>query len=93
MEIDGVIMKDSLQFLNCGLAKLVTNPREKGMEEGLTLKEVFPTTYSYFKEELYSDDDGEDAFELLCRKGVYPCEYMDSFTRFDETNFPKREKL
>ena len=50
MEIDGVVMKDSLQFLNCGLDKLVADLREKGMKKGLTLKEIFPTTYSYFKE-------------------------------------------
>ena len=64
MEIDGIVMKDSLQFLNCSLQKLVTNLREKGVKEVLTLKEILPTTYSYFKEELYSDDDGvgEDAF-------------------------------
>ena len=29
MEIDGIVMKDSLQFLNCSLDKLVTNLREK----------------------------------------------------------------
>ena len=64
MEIDGVVTKDSLQFLNCSLDKLVTNLREKGVKEGLTLKEILPTTYSYFKDELYSDGVGEDAFEL-----------------------------
>ena len=62
------------------------------MKEGLTLKEILPTKYSYFKDELYSDDVGEDAFELLCRKGVYPYEYMDSFTRFNETKLPEKEK-
>ena len=51
-----------------------------------------PTKYSYFKDELYSDDVGEDAFELLCRKGVYPYEYIDSFTRFNETKLPEKEK-
>ena len=59
----------------------------------MTLKQIFPTTYSYFKDELYSHDSvGEDAFELLCRKGVYPYEYMDSFDRFNETKLPEKDK-
>ena len=42
---------------------------------------------------MYSDDGvGEDAFELLCRKGVYPYEYMDSFNKFNETKLPDKDK-
>jgi hypothetical protein len=32
-----------------------------------------------------------DRFELLRRKGVYPYEYMDSWTRFEETQLPPQE--
>jgi len=28
---------------------------------------------------------------LMREKGVYPYDYMDSFSRFDETSLPKRE--
>ncbi|XP_065180179.1 uncharacterized protein LOC135810614 [Sycon ciliatum] len=31
--------------------------------------------------------------DLLLRKGVYPYEYMDSFSRFDEESLPPREKF
>ena len=34
----------------------------------------------------------EDAFPILCRKGVYPYEYNDSFERFKETKLPEKEK-
>ena len=34
----------------------------------------------------------DDAFELLWRKGVYPYEYMDSFTTFNGTKLPEKEK-
>ena len=30
-------------------------------------------------------------FVLLLRKGVYPCEYMDSWERFDETSLPNKK--
>ena len=67
MEIDGVMMKDSSQFLNCGLDKLVTNLKEKGMKEGKLLKETFSTTYYYFKEKWGGKVD-EEAFELQLPK-------------------------
>ena len=28
---------------------------------------------------------------MLLRKGVYPCEYMDSWERFDESSLPDKE--
>ena len=30
-------------------------------------------------------------FFLLFRKGIYPCEYMDSWERFDENAIPPKE--
>ena len=38
----------------------------------------FPTLHRFFKGDL-------NKFVLLLRKGVYPCEYMDSWERSDET--------
>ena len=46
--------------------------------------------YTYFKKEWGHID--EDAFELLCRKGVYPYDYMDSWEKFNETKLPKKEE-
>ena len=56
-------MKDSLQFLNCGLNKLVANLNKKGMKEGKLLKDTFPTAYSYFKKKCGKLYDG--AFERV----------------------------
>ena len=36
---------------------------------------------------------GEDGFELLTRKGVYPYEYMDSMEKFQETQLPEIENF
>ena len=33
----------------------------------------------------------EDQFRLVTKKGVYPYDYMDSFSRFSETTLPSRE--
>ena len=34
---------------------------------------------------------GDEFFRLMLRKSVYPYEYMDSFSRFDETELPSQE--
>ena len=35
----------------------------------------------------------ENKRRLLLKKGIYPCEHMDSFERFRETQLPEKEKL
>ena len=32
-----------------------------------------------------------DKLNLMSWKGVYPCDYLDSFDKFNETRLPKRE--
>ena len=32
-------------------------------------------------------------FRLMKKKGVYPYDYMDSFSKFDDTKLPKREEF
>ena len=75
--------------MGCSLDKLVSNKKEKGEKEKTTLQETFPTTYTYFKK--YWSHVGEDAFEMLRRKGVYPYEYIDSWDKFKETILPSIE--
>ena len=48
------------------------------------LKERFFNTYTF------SNHDNNN-FILLLRKGVYPCEYMDDWEKFNETRLPKKE--
>ena len=35
----------------------------------------------------------ENRRRLLLKKGIYPCEYMNSFERFGETQLPDKEKF
>ena len=48
------------------------------------LKERFFNTYTF------SNHDNNNFISLL-RKGVYPCEYMDDWEKFNETRLPKKE--
>ena len=89
MNIGHIRIQDSLQFLNYSLDKLVSNLKDKGLKENKSLKDTFPTVYSYFKKKWSHLD--EDVFPLLCRKGVYPYEYFDTFERFNETKLPEKE--
>ena len=43
------------------------------------LIEKFPNVYQFCNEDITK-------FILFLRKGVYPCEYMDSWERFSETS-------
>ena len=38
-------------------------------------------------------DNDLNKFILLLTKGVYPCEYMDNWERFDETSLPDKESF
>ena len=89
MKIGFVEMKDSCQLLNCGLDKLVNNLKEKGQKEKKTLAQTFPITYAYFKEKWGHLD--EKVFEMLCRKGVYPYEYIDEWEKCEETELPDKK--
>ena len=44
----------------------------------------FPNIYEFCNGDI-------NKFILLLRKGVYPCEYMDSWERFDEASLPDKE--
>ena len=46
----------------------------------------FANTYNFCDKDL-------NKFILLLRKGVYPCEYMDNWERFNETSLPNRESF
>ena len=48
------------------------------------LVKKFPSGYQFCDGDL-------NKFVLLLRKDVYPCEYMDSWKRFDETSLPPKK--
>ena len=51
MEIEGVVIKDPLQFFNYSLDKMGSNLKDKGLKENKSMKATFPTVYTYFKKE------------------------------------------
>ena len=88
--IGNLHFKDSLQFLNSSLEKLVQNLGDKAVH-GTKLEDVFPNLHKYFKEKW--SHLPPKAFEMLTRKGIYPYSYMNGFEKFEETSLPPREKF
>ena len=72
-----LVFKDSLQFMNCSLEKLVANLLKSGREN--------------FKQ-ILREYSGAEA-DLLLRKGVYPYDYMDKWEKFNELQLPPRESF
>ena len=44
-------------------------------------------------EDVNKCDEDVNKFLFLLRKGVYPCEYMDSWEKFNETSLPGKESF
>ena len=72
---DHIVFKDSLQFMNYSLEKLVSNLHKSGRDNFREIIKEYP---------------GAQA-DLLLRKGVYPYDYMDKWEKFNETQLPPRE--
>ena len=89
-QLEELAFKDSLQFMNSSLEKLVENLADKADSKD-ELEFVFPHLKTYFDK--HWSHLPKEAFEMLTRKGVYPYSYMDSFEKFDETQLPNREKF
>ena len=65
-------------FLSSSLATLGENLLAAGSEHFHFIREDFPKMT-------------DEQFNLLLRKGVYPYDYMDDFSRFKETELPAKE--
>ena len=61
-----LVFKDSLNFLNSSLDSLVQNLRVDAEGDIEKLKEKFPITYQFFKEEF--PDLNDETFQFLTRK-------------------------
>ena len=46
----------------------------------------FKNTFKFFNNDI-------SKFVLLLKKGVYPCEYMDEWEKFNETSLPEKEEF
>ena len=76
--LDYMITKDEKLIFRCFTSK-------KNYEKDFNKEFIkrFANTYNFCDNDL-------NKFILLLRKGVYPCEYMDNWERFDETSLPDR---
>ena len=76
-KIDNLQFIDSFQFMSSSLDRLVSN----------LPKDKFIYTDLEFK------DLEHFQLELLKNKGVYPYKYMDSFSKFEETELPNKKEF
>ena len=80
-QIEELSFKDSLQFLNSSLEKLVENLADKAnkSEDKLTLEQVFPNLDKYFQDKWWHLPNHKEAFKMLTHKGVYPVNNLEFF--------------
>ena len=80
-------ISDSCRFMQDSLSNLVDNLSE------LKIKEIDNVFIKNFYNTYQLSENDINKFKLLLRKGVYPYEYMDSWTRFNETELPSKEEF
>ena len=73
---DHIEFKDSYQFINSSLATQTQNLLKAGVDNFSLLRKLFP-------------DDNE--FKLLLRKGVYPYDWVDGWSKMDTKELPSRD--
>ena len=77
-----IVFKDSYQFLGASLAQLANNLfNSGGLSNFHHIKEEFLLQYSVYE------------INLLLKKGVYPYEYMNDWSRFQENKLPAIEEF
>ena len=78
---------DNMRSMLSLLTSLINDVSEINKKISLIeLTKKFSATYRFYNKDL-------NKFELLLWKGVYPCEYMDSWKRFNETSLPDKESF
>ena len=75
--LDYMMLKDDQLIFRCFKCK-------KNFNKDKELIKRFANIYEFCNKEICKSI-------WLLRKGVYPCEYMDSWGRFDETSLPDKE--
>ncbi|MDR3549972.1 MAG: hypothetical protein P4L31_01035, partial [Candidatus Babeliales bacterium] len=90
--LDNFKFIDSFSFLSISLEKLV----ETTLKDAKSIPHTFKHTHQLCESisKSYPVDKAYLAYftmmGMLCRKGVYPYDYMDSLQRFNETEFPSQ---
>ena len=71
-------VKDSYQFLNSSLAAQTQNLVASGKDNFSLLRTIYPN---------------EEQFNLLLRKGVYPYDWVDEWSKMKEKELPARDQF
>lgn len=79
---DHIVIKDSLQFMASSLERLVAD-----------LKGETDDRFSILRQEFGTIAEDATKWQLLLRKGVYPYDYVNSFSRFFDKQLPPIEEF
>ena len=77
-KLDYISFKDTQLLFEC-------SKRKKNYQKDFNKELIkrYANTYRFYNEDI-------NKFILLLRKGVYPCKFMDSWERFNETSLPDK---
>jgi hypothetical protein len=79
-----IVFKDTLQFLNASLERLVVSLLKVGADRFSRLKTILQSQYLAL---------GVEHIGLMLRKGVFPYDHLDSFERLNEQDLPSKEQF
>ena len=90
---ESLSVKDSFGFLTASLDKLVSltkyeNTDEKDKDKWV-LRQNWQSNFRYSSRNNFTKT--EKCLHLLTEKGIYPCDYMNSFEHFKEGQLPPKE--
>jgi hypothetical protein len=88
---DHLLFKDSLSFLPYSLAKLVKLSKYKEIEGKEVLRDKWQDNFKFSQQNIFVKNDYD--LHLLTEKGVYPYDYMDSWDKFEEENYPRKKRF
>lgn len=87
---------DSYAFLSCSLSDLADNLLgygDKEKENKIPKESLLEGARENFKYSLSNPTHTIEQQTIILSKGIYPYEYFDSFSKFDETQLPPKEEF
>ena len=92
---DSLSVKDNSSFITASLDKLVSMAKFDNTDEKEKSKWVLRDNWqgNFLYNSKHDIIKTEKCLDLLLEKGVYPCDYMHSFDKFNDEQLPSKEQF